>query len=262
MSSSVLIHFVGVLGIHIGSLVYKSAYNSTSTLSALIWLGRLFFLEYALLLYPYTTLPCPWPSRKTYPNQADRLEEIRTKDFFRGGLGPFAEIMELKAFAKSIIKREGAPLNLSWAADDHSFVLWSDKIVFLKGFCTTYHQSIIRVQHQVNELMLGWKPEIDLTQLQDDLACPTPGWSFLERPSNHLNFAYKSLSRLAWSASFCGKPFEKNSQWLPEACSTYLESSIKLARDIFARYPPDSQLARPRYRDRECTGLEYCTGAP
>jgi hypothetical protein len=113
ISSSVLIHFIGVLGVYTGSLVYKSAYNSTSTLSALIWLGRLFFLEYTLLLYPYTILPCPWPSCKTYLNQADRLEEICTKYLFRGGLGPFAEILELKAFAKSIVKREGAPLNLS-----------------------------------------------------------------------------------------------------------------------------------------------------
>jgi hypothetical protein len=82
--------------------------------------------------------------------------------------------------------------------------------------------------------MLGWKPDIDLTKLQDDLTCPTTGWSFLKHPSNHLNFAYKSLLRLAWSASFLGKPFEKNSHWLPEACSTYLRSLIELAGDIFA----------------------------
>jgi len=107
MTSSTLIHFVGVLGIHRHSLAYKSAYNSTPCFSRLIWLGRLFFLEYALPLYPYTTLAYPWPARNAYPDQAGRLEEIHTKYLLRGSLGLIAEILELKAFAKAIVKREG-----------------------------------------------------------------------------------------------------------------------------------------------------------
>jgi hypothetical protein len=113
MTSSTLIHFIGVLGIHRHSLAYKSADNSTSCFSRLIWLGRLFFLEYALPLYPYATLAYPWPARNAYPDQAGRLEETHTKYLLRGSLGPVAEILELKAFAKAIVKREGVPSNLS-----------------------------------------------------------------------------------------------------------------------------------------------------
>jgi hypothetical protein len=142
MASSTLIHFIGVLGIHRHSLAYKSADNLTPHFSRLILLSRLLFLEYALPLYPYTTLAYPWPAQNTYPDQAGRLEEIRTKYLLRGSLGPVVEILELKAFAKAIVKREGVPSNLSWAQDGQSFTLCDNKRIRLFDFCTICHQAI------------------------------------------------------------------------------------------------------------------------
>jgi hypothetical protein len=92
MASSALIHFTNVLGIRRHSLAYKTAYNSTSQLSSLIWIGRLLFLEYALPLHAYTTLLIPWPARSSYESQEERLEAIRTKYLLRGSLGPFGEV--------------------------------------------------------------------------------------------------------------------------------------------------------------------------
>jgi hypothetical protein len=60
MASSAVIHFTAVLGVHRRSLAYRSAYNLTSGFASLMWIGRLLFLEYALPLYTYATLP-------TYP---------------------------------------------------------------------------------------------------------------------------------------------------------------------------------------------------
>jgi hypothetical protein len=56
MTSSILVHFTAVLGIHRHSLAYRSAYNLTSGFAYLMWIGRLLFLEYALPLYTYATL--------------------------------------------------------------------------------------------------------------------------------------------------------------------------------------------------------------
>jgi hypothetical protein len=113
MTSSVLVHFMAVLGVHRHSLAYKTAYNSTPELSRFIWIGRLLFLEYALPLYAYTTLAIPWPARGTYQSQMDRFEVIRTKYLLRGSLCPLREFIELRAFAKSIIKKEGGLSSLS-----------------------------------------------------------------------------------------------------------------------------------------------------
>ncbi|KAH6977710.1 hypothetical protein EDB80DRAFT_549378, partial [Ilyonectria destructans] len=53
MPSSVLIYYTAVMGIQRHSLNYNSTHNSTSGPSALIWVGRLLFLEYALPVYSY-----------------------------------------------------------------------------------------------------------------------------------------------------------------------------------------------------------------
>ncbi|KAH7244000.1 hypothetical protein B0J15DRAFT_369786, partial [Fusarium solani] len=112
MSSSAIVYYTAVMGIQWCSLVYNSAHNSTSGLAALIWVGRLLFLEYALPVYSYTTPAYIWLSRDRYLSQPDRLGVIRKKYLIRGCYTPFGEIVEPKAFAKSIVKGEGIPGNL------------------------------------------------------------------------------------------------------------------------------------------------------
>lgn len=64
--SRAIIHFSGVLGIHPFELVYRTAYEYKPYLLALICVGRLLLLEYALPLRAYATLIIPWPARATY----------------------------------------------------------------------------------------------------------------------------------------------------------------------------------------------------
>ncbi|OBT48771.1 hypothetical protein VE00_00842 [Pseudogymnoascus sp. WSF 3629] len=56
LAPSVLVHFTSVLGVHRRALAYKSAYSYTPMLSALIWVSRLLFFEYALPLRAYSIL--------------------------------------------------------------------------------------------------------------------------------------------------------------------------------------------------------------
>ncbi|KAI8411163.1 hypothetical protein FOFC_07757 [Fusarium oxysporum] len=84
MSSSAIIYYTAVMGIQQRSLTFDSAYNSTSELAGLMWIGRLLFLEYALPVYSYATLAYEWPCRDHYPSQPDRLDAIRKKYLIRG----------------------------------------------------------------------------------------------------------------------------------------------------------------------------------
>ncbi|KAJ4217439.1 hypothetical protein NW757_014639 [Fusarium falciforme] len=204
MASSALIDFTAVMGIHPRSLAYRSAYYSTPGFAALVWIGRLFFLEYSLPLYSYTTLVQIWPARDTYPSQPERLEAIRTKYMLRGCHSPLGEILELKAFGKSIIKQEGSTGNLTWAQDGRSFTIGNDKVVELSDFCVTYHAAITRVQERVGEMMLGWKPA--------------------------------AMARRAWSSSFRGQALAKSGHWLPGSCQAYLEAGDELTTMIFAAF--------------------------
>ncbi|KAH6975566.1 telomere-associated recQ-like helicase [Ilyonectria destructans] len=214
MSSSVLIYYTAVMGIQRRSLAYNSAHNSTSGLAALIWVGRLLFLEYALPVYSYATLVYKWPSRDQYPSQPDRLSSIRKKYLIRGCYTPFGEIIELKAFAKSIVKREGIPGNLSWAPDGRSFTIGHDRKFKLSEFCETHYNTTMLVQERVNEMI----------DIQDDLTCRKAGWSFIQNTEN----------KLVDSSSFRGKPFVKNTDWQIETCIAYLDAGMDLSKLAFA----------------------------
>ncbi|KAJ6436888.1 ATP-dependent DNA helicase pfh1 [Purpureocillium lavendulum] len=233
LDSSALVHFTAVMGIHRTSLAYRSAYNYTPSLAALMWVGRLFFLEYALPLCCYETLVYVWPARNTYPSQPERLQAIRTKYMLRGCHTPIGEILELKAFGKSIIKREGYRSNLTWSLDGQSFTIGNDKVVHLSDFCTAHRDAIWRVQEQVDEMMLGWKPTQDLSTIADDLTNKVPGWCFLDSPENGFVGTYKAMTRRAWLSSFRGAALAKAGQWLSCSCLTYLEAGIELATKIF-----------------------------
>ncbi|PWI64582.1 hypothetical protein PCL_09512 [Purpureocillium lilacinum] len=233
LDSSALVHFTAVMGIHRTSLAYRSAYNYTPSRAALMWVGRLFFLEYALPLCSYDTLVYVWSPRNTYPSQPERLQAIRTKYMLRGCHTPIGEILELKAFGKSIIKREGYRSNLTWSLDGQSLTIGNDKVVHLSEFCTAHRDAIWRVQEQVDEMMLGWKPTEDLSTVVDDLTNKVPGWCLLDSPENGFLGKYKAMTRRAWLSSFRGAALAKAGQWLSCSCLTYLEAGIELATKIF-----------------------------
>jgi hypothetical protein len=47
----------------------------------------------------------------------------------RGSYSPLAELIKLKAFGKSIVRREGARATLTWAPDGGSFTIGNHKVI-------------------------------------------------------------------------------------------------------------------------------------
>lgn len=142
MASSTIVHFAAVLGIHPSSLAYRSAYDYTPDLAALVWVGRLLFLEYSLPRFSYDILVYRWPCRAEYPSRPERLEAIRTQYMLRGCYSPLAELIEMKAFGRSITQKEGARATLTWAPDGGSFTIGNHQVIRLSEFCATYRAAI------------------------------------------------------------------------------------------------------------------------
>lgn len=234
MSSSVIIYFTAVMGIQQHSLAYSPAHSSTSGLAALVWVGRLLFLEYALPVYSYTTLAYIWPSRDRYLSQPDRLNVIRKKYLIRGCYTPFGEIVELKAFAKSIVKREGTPGNLSWDPDGQSLTIGRNRKFRLSEFCETHRKVIKLVQERVNEMMLGLEVDINADEIQDDLTCRKAGWSFVRDRKNELADSWTMLADKLRSSGFRGKPFVQGTDWQIDTCTAYLDAGLDLSKLTFA----------------------------
>lgn len=254
MTSSTIVHFAAVLGIHPPSLAYCNAYDYTPDLAALVWVGRLLFLEYSLPRFSYDTLIYRWPCRAEYPSHPERLEAIRTKYMVRGCYSPLAELIELKAFGKSIVRKEGGRATLTWAPDGGSFTIGNHKVIRLSEFCTTYRAAITQVQELVAELMLGWDPAIDLSAIRDDLTCQTPGWCFLDHPENRLSGAYKAMARRAWSSTFRGKALAEAGHWLPGPCLAYLDAGAEMSKRGFSAFQVTSGLPG---RATETTGIRF-----
>jgi hypothetical protein len=120
-----------------------------------------------------------------------------------------SEILELRAFSRSIVKKEGGRTNFTWATDGHSFTIGVSDQISLLDFTNMHRVAVQQVEERTYQLMLGWEPVVDLGSVRDDFTCRTPGWSFLEEEQNGLRFAYKALSRRAWSSCYLDQPFAK-----------------------------------------------------
>jgi hypothetical protein len=94
LGAKALIHFSGVLGINPYKLTLRTAYGYTPYLSALIWVGRLVILEYALPSRAYISWEPLLEARTTHPDQGSRLlREIRPRYLQRGTFAPLGYFM-------------------------------------------------------------------------------------------------------------------------------------------------------------------------
>ncbi|KAF1836918.1 hypothetical protein BDW02DRAFT_614119 [Decorospora gaudefroyi] len=173
LEGKAIIHFSGVLGIHPYELAYRTAYDYTPYLSALLWVGRLVILEYALPLRAYTTLDVPSPARATYVDQGKRLcADIPPVYLQRGSFSPMGYLIERLQHGSRITMQESRQ---------------------------TIHSLVARLEQATRKLMFDWWPKVELSTLKDDLAKHRPGYSFLQEPANQLQSSFKHLSRRAFS---------------------------------------------------------------
>jgi hypothetical protein len=166
--------------------------------------------------------------------------------------------MENRAFCKSIIKKEGARTNLTWAADGQSFTIGSSSQVRLLDFTYMHKVAINHVEDRMYHMMLGWQPVVDLNAVRDDFTCRVPGYSFLQEEHNGLRFGYKALSQRAWSSLYRRQQFTKSGRWLSQTCSAYFESESELRSEIFAAIHLTAGLPA---RGPEITSVKVCNTA-
>ena len=193
LEQSPIVHFSGVLGVHPHELAYRSAYDYTTFLAALIWMGRLILLEYALPLRGYRYLPHQWPPRTAYPDQIKRLrEEIRPRFLIRGSPSPIGYLIERLQHGRAVARREGGKAQISWSLD-HQTLTVNDHQIRITQFRDLIHESIVRAQQKLEELLFGFWPEISLNDVRDDLVRTQPGYSFLQHSDNRLQSQWKHL---------------------------------------------------------------------
>jgi hypothetical protein len=128
-----LVYFLGVLGIRRSTLAYCTAYHYTPYAASLVWIGRQLLLEYALPKEPYLVLN--WPTAAGYEDQLERLQYIRRKYLCWGGAYPMGQLIEIIAYGRALVKKEGCRTNITWSPDQQSLKL-DKQLVGLYSFRT------------------------------------------------------------------------------------------------------------------------------
>ena len=115
---SSLVHFANVLGISNRFGRFAEPYNYTSYLAALMWMSRLFVMEYALPGRKYITLH--WYTYAEYNNPSERLKAIHQKHLTLGSFGPINQIVQMLTIGRELVKKVGRLGLLMWVKDYQS----------------------------------------------------------------------------------------------------------------------------------------------
>jgi hypothetical protein len=203
---SPLLYFIGVLGIHLYSLAYRTAYQFTPILAGFVWVSRLLLLEYTLPLALYPTIP--WIAGSTRTNATAYFRRVHARFLCREGLTAISHLFRLLAFGRKIVQKEGPRANISWRPDGQALTLFTPRgqgwqgqwqqPIQLSSFRQMARVTIRDCHRLVDEIMFGLQPAIDLNILIDNIANSQVGYSYLSEPRNRLQYSFKRLRRLAW----------------------------------------------------------------
>ncbi|KAJ3453401.1 hypothetical protein MRS44_017648 [Fusarium solani] len=222
--TTVLIYFSGILGFSSSpDSVFLPARSYTSNLSAMIYILRLVFLEYALPLRPYHALAL---QRRPRVGQLDRLQPIRRQYMVMESESPLEELLSLRNFGYVMSRTDAPPHFLRWS-DEGQVVSMGDEISISMGRFRRLPEHFIKEAAKLcDEMMFSWDPAIDLSNIKDDMTNNKEGFSFVLHPANKLDEAYLRLCNRASRAHRSG--LVRGAGWDWEAVCLYFKKEEAL----------------------------------
>jgi hypothetical protein len=179
-SSTVLVYFSGILAFSEATNSFLNARAYTPYLSGLIYVQRLLFLERALPLRPYDSLRI---ERRPRFKQLRRLKQIHRRYMVMGSQSSFEEFVSLRAYG-CVAARNDMPSCLLYWSDDGQSVGWGQGVEISMGQFRALTEYLIKeVNSLCNSLMFGLEPDIDLSQIKDDMTNNDNGYSFVTDPT-------------------------------------------------------------------------------
>ncbi|KAM0293750.1 hypothetical protein ACHAPM_011491 [Fusarium culmorum] len=196
-SSTVLVYFSGILAFSEVTNSFLNARAYTPYLSGLIYIQRLLFLERALPLRPYGFLRI---ERRPRFKQLGRLKQVHRRYMVMGSQSSFEEFVSLRAYG-CVAARNDMPSFLLYWSDDGQSVGWGQGVEISMGQFRALTEYLVKEANGLcNSLMFGLEPDIDLSQIKDDMANNDNGYSFVTDPQNKLASAYLDLLKRACTA--------------------------------------------------------------
>jgi hypothetical protein len=201
--------------------------QSTSKISALIWVSRLLLLEYALPKHLYITLDLL--SRNSYSNAVVQLRDTWSKYGVQEANCSLGELCSLRDYRRKVRHLDGARCLLFWTPD-LQIVRLNKQSISMAAFRTWVKCSIQTAASQLAKLLFSQSqpllPPID--SLVDEYTKRTPGYSFISEPQNRLNVPAVEFMQTAAAKL----QHRKNGKWKVAACKAYLKKQTVFLQSL------------------------------
>jgi len=198
--NSPLCHFADVLGISNLTGRFKEAYNYTSHIAAMMWMIRLWVLEYVAPSRNYITLNCVLhrPNSETI----QRLRKVHKTYLTKGSFTAMDRFIQILDCGREVVISAGRPALLNWDEDYKSVQI---KQVNLKmdEFRKYVRDGVQRTKAILKEKLFFGRdlPEIDLKSLTEKIGESRIGYSFMTDSKNIPEDGLKDLENMMYQAS-------------------------------------------------------------
>ena len=216
--STLLVYFSGILGFLLDCNGFLLARSYTPYLAGLMYVQRLLFLKYALLAREYRLLAI---SQRPQKRQIAKLQAVRQTYTVIGAQSPFEELSSLMAYRRAIAASDAPSFLLQWSDDSQSISYNDDLTITMAQFQNLTDVVLCEAERLCDELMYGWKSEVDLRSIRDSLTNRQHGYSFMTHPENGLREAYMELSYKACTNHL--HSLSKHGQWNWKKVQAYMK---------------------------------------
>lgn len=214
--STTLIYLGGILGFTDDGAGFQRPARYTPTISALIYLQRLLFLEYALPYQPYQHRGRSGPAQSEY---LCTLRQVQARYMCEGSATPLGELTSLLPYGREMLKTEQPSIFFRWSDDDQT-VHFAEHSLHLDHYRQFAWSLLDTATDRCNELMFHWAPAISLEQARDVISNREPGYSFVQDPRNQMKGLYLQLFHRACAAG--PDSLIQGDQWHLWSVSRYL----------------------------------------
>jgi hypothetical protein len=194
-----------------------------------------------------------WKARPRL-GQIDILNETRKRILCLGSPAPMNELLSLRDYGRVISRSDGPSFRVTWS-EDGQIVSWDNQHLSMSQFQQVGQDSLQATAAICSQLMYGWSPQIDLSQVHDDLSCNAAGYSFVTAPANGLVESYLEFSRRASLATVNG--LTTDNDWDHKAVRRYLDQYVEMTSSMMLLVV---LLGGQTPRITELSALEHCNG--
>ena len=215
--STMLVYLSGILGFSVNSIGFRRPSLFTGTAAALIYLQRLLFLDYTL---PYRSSSYRKLEACPSSDSQSRFRQVHLRYMCVESMSPISEMFGLLTDGCALAQSEGPTIFFRWSDDDQT-VSFREHSLHLAQF-RQFAKSLIDITQDCgDQLMYQWNPTISTSQLQDEISCQQPGYSFVQDPRNRLQHQYLEL--LSRTCAPGPKALVQDNRWNLQSVSQYLQ---------------------------------------